>query len=589
MNVLGYSGLHDSVAFKQSHFPDLDRRCLRMTEGLHSAAALLCPGRVVAAAAEERFARHKGTGQFPAAALRYCLAEGGLAVSDVDVLAHAFCFEPFRSRFEQSDFHRQKYERVLSPDAQRRLLDEWFPGTGWSDKLVSVPHHLAHAASAFYLSGFQQALVLVADGAGEVDSLTICSADDGNLRVLRTVPVAASLGLLYGIVTHYLGFTMDQDEYKVMGLAAYGNPRTYFATLMEHVALNADGTISLPLLAFDRSLDEWETHAGVLRFLEEKFGLAVRVGQELTPRQVDLAAALQAVTEACLLHVLRYFRETTGLTELCLAGGVMLNCVANALIRRAALFRSIFIQPAAGDDGAALGAALFVQRQRNGIPPPPMGLPFWGPGTDELEVTILLDRFPDLRGTRFEDQEWLFEAVADRLAAGQVVGWHQGRMEFGPRALGNRSILADPSRRAMRDRINSQIKNRESFRPFAPAVTREAASQYFEIAPGEEPAYACMVTTADVRPSCRERLEAVTHQDGSARVQIVSESEHPMFWRLLQAFAKRTGLPVLLNTSLNLAGEPIVCSVEDSLWTFARSSLDALCIGPYLIDRPGPA
>jgi carbamoyltransferase len=587
MNIIGISGIHNNVAFKRREFPNLSSREYRIAQGFDSAAALVTDGRVVAAAAEERFTGDKATGDFPVCAIQYCLEAANLKASDIDFVAHGFDYEPFKASFQEQALARKQYSELYSPEVQKQHLRELLPGFEWENRFVAVPHHLAHAASAFYPSGFEDSLILVSDGMGEIHSMTVASGRGADITILKQIPAFHSLGILYGVFTLYLGFYMGMDEYKVMGLAPYGNPRRYFDAVMAFVKLKEDGTYTVPLFASDRTLSEAETHAGVLRVLAEKFGPARDPEAEITQHHKDLGAALQAVLQACQMHVLRHFKKETGLRNLCMAGGVALNCSANGVIRRSRMFERMFVQPAAGDDGTAIGAALYAQRlQDKSFRPVEMGMPLWGPEFAETEMRQVFDG--RVVFTKAESYEDLSRDVAKRLAEGQIVAWFQGRMEFGPRALGSRSILADPRDPNMRDRINSLVKKREAFRPFAPVVAKEAATTYFDIAEGDEQTYAHMLYVTPVRPAYRERLPAITHVDGSARVQTVFEEHSPRLWRLLKDFEQLTGLPILLNTSFNVKGQPIVCTPQEALDTFLQAKLDTLVIGDFVVTPKKP-
>lgn len=585
MNIIGISGVDGNIAFKAREFPGLSPRQYRINQGFDSAAALVNAGGVVAAAAEERFTRDKATGDFPGRAIQYCLRAGNLKIGDVDFLAHGFAYEPFRDAFQEPDYARKQYEELYSPEVQKRHLREHFPGVDWERKFIAVPHHVAHAASAFYPSGFEESLILVSDGMGEVHSLTVAVGKGTEIKILKQLPAFHSLGILYGVFTLHLGFFMNMDEYKVMGLAPYGNPRRYFDKVMELVSLKSDGTYIIPAFANDKTPLEKETHAGILKFLAERFGPPREPDGEMTQDHKDIAAALQAVLQICQLHVARHFQRETGQRHLCLAGGVGLNCSVNGVLRRSRLFEQMFVQPAAGDDGCALGAALFAQKLHDtGFKPRKMAVPLWGPAFGEDEIRQALEDQTDFVWAKPDSYDELCRQVAERLAAGEVVAWFQGRMEFGPRALGSRSILADPRDPGMRDRINSLVKKREGFRPFAPVVTSEAARRYFDIAPGDEDAFAHMLYVTQVLPAHRQTLPAITHVDGSARVQTVSEEHNPRLWQLLKAFERVTGLPIVLNTSFNVKGEPIVCTPREAINTFRNARLDALVLGDYLVE-----
>ncbi|MFJ2034175.1 carbamoyltransferase [Streptosporangium sp. NPDC087985] len=574
------------MSVKKDMLPGLDRREQRLVQGLDSAAALVGEEGVIAASAQERHDGNKGTGAFPADAVEACLRIAGVTLDDVDFLAHGFRYEP-SPVFERDHLMRRWYQEVYSEQVQLGLLRARYPEHDWSRKLARVPHHLAHAASAYYLSGFQDAMVLVVDGMGETESISVMSGRHGQLRTLRTYPISASLGILYSVVTHYLGFQPGMDEYKVMGLAPYGDPSRYADVAGELSRRHPGGRLSIPLLARDRSPVERETHGGALRRLEELFGPARHPDAPLTQRHMDIAATLQHCLEEGLLFILRTALDQAdgNPRDLCMAGGVALNCTANGLIARSGLFDRIFVQPAAGDDGSALGAALWQLGQHVPTTPVAMTMPYWGEEFGPEEVAEALTALGPEHDVRKLPDERLLEQVSALIRAGSVVAWFQGRMEFGPRALGNRSILADPTAPGMRAHLNAVVKQREEFRPFAPAVLAEDAHEYFEMKPGQEGLYRHMLFTTQVREKYRELLPAITHVDGSARVQVVERGNAPRFWSLIRRFGDDWGTPMVLNTSFNLRGQPIVRTPREAVATYARSSLDALAIGGWLVVR----
>lgn len=587
MRVLGISGMHNSIEWKKREMPGLDPRQYRIVQGLDSAAALVDDTGVVAAAAEERFTGVKTTGAFPVDAIRYCLQEAGIGMAEVDHVAHGFDYRPAAAQ-ELNDVTARRFDQVYAPTVQRALLARHWPALDWERRFVPVPHHLAHAASTFHLSGFAESLVLVADGMGEAESMTVAIGRGSDLEVVRTVPAAHSLGTLYGAVTLYLGFEFGMDEYKVMGLAPLGDRTRCFAEFMRFIQLGEDGSFTVPVLAgTGRSWLEHETLEGVGRALTGAFGPPRRPGQPIEQRHMDVAAGLQAALQATLLHVLRAARERTGQRNLCLAGGVALNCTANGMISRSRMFDGMFVQPASGDDGSALGAALWVHARRSGVRPRGrMGMPFWGPGYPAAELAAVAASEPSSCAARgYADFGDLAGEVARLIAAGDVVAWFQGRMEFGPRALGNRSILADPRSPHMRDHLNAIVKQREDFRPFAPVVRQEDADRYFEIVPGAAERYAHMLLVVRTRAEHRDTLPAVTHVDGTARVQVVRREDNERLWELLGAFGALTGVPVLLNTSFNLRGQPVIRDPELALRTYLSSNLDHLVLGDHLISR----
>lgn len=587
MHIIGFSGLHHTVQFKKHYFPSLLPREYRIAQGSDSAAALISKTGVIAAAAEERFIREKGTNVFPSHAIRYCLDLAGMKPEQIDYIAHGFSYQPVKAAFEHDEFLRKQYTAVYDPERQMECLQEYFPSEDWTHKFMAVPHHLAHAASTFYLSGFKESLIVIMDGMGELQSMTALIGTPEGMNIIQEIPAFHSLGILYGVFTLYLGFDFGMDEYKVMGLAPYGNPRRYFNQMMDFVNLKPDGTYAIPLFAKNKTREDAETHRGVLNMLSEMFGPPRDPEATLTQQHMDIAAGLQAVLQTCQLHLLKQLRQQSGQSNLCMAGGTALNCTINGVIYRSRMFKNMFVQPAAGDDGTALGAALYVQGQMESQRPlKKMGMPFWGPEFPEY----LEERVPeDIRKQDSCEYAYLHSIqdltrhVADRLNQGQVIGWVQGRMEFGPRALGNRSILADPRNPTMRDHVNNLIKKREEFRPFAPAVVTETAAEFFNIDEGEENTFAHMLYVVPVRTRYQAQLPAVTHIDGSARVQTVGREQNERFWLLLTEFGKLTGMPILLNTSFNVRGQPIVCTPAEAIDTFLWAHLDALVIGNYVL------
>ena len=584
MLVLGISGLDRSLGLKERLVPGLDGRELRYRQGLDSAAAIVSEDGVLAASAQERHDGVKGTGAFPADAVEACLRMAGTTLDKVDFVAHSFCYE--RSVVHELDaFAGRWYDEVYSKAVQLAVLRARYPSCDWKHKLVRVRHHLAHAASAYYLSGYPEAAVLVADGMGENESTSILTGCGSQLRPIRSYPISSSLGILYSIVTHYLGFLPGMDEYKVMGLAPYGDRGRFADVAQNLVRLSAKGQLSIPVLSRDQSPTERETHRGVLNTLEEHFGPARHPDAPIEQRHMDVAATLQDCLERSLLHVLRDAGQHLSSANLCLAGGVALNCTANGLILRSGQFDDIFVQPAAGDDGTAVGAALWQLHQHVPVTPARMTMPYWGDSfSDEQIAEAVRGLGPEHEVLQLTGDE-LTTAVAGLIAAGSVVAWFQGRMEFGPRALGNRSILADPTRPGMRAHLNAVVKQREEFRPFAPAVLAEDAAKYFEITSGTERTFEHMLFVAQVRADYRGRLPAITHVDGSARLQVVRRDSAPLFWELISRVGGHLGVPIVLNTSFNLRGQPIVRTPDEAVATYARSALDALTLGRWLITR----
>lgn len=582
-----------------------------------SAAALVADGTIVAAAQEERFTRRKHDPRFPANAIRYCLEEGGMALGEVD---HVVFYEKPFLKFERlletylayaprgfRSFRTALPVWLSEKLFQKRLLCDELTAIGgkgeWDAKLLFTEHHQSHAASAFFPSPFDEALVLTMDGVGEWATTSACIGRGNALEVVKELQFPHSLGLLYSAFTYYTGFKVNSGEYKVMGLAPYGEPR-YADLIMDRIVdVKPDGSFRLDQQYFDYCTGLTMTND---RF-DALFGGPPRKPEELlTQRHMDLAASIQAVTDEIVLRLTRSLAAETGQRRLCLAGGVALNCVANGKVAREGIFEDIWIQPAAGDAGGALGAALAAWYQFLGQPrtAPPnrrdaMEGAYLGPAFSQAEVER---RLADAGAvfTVLDDDE-LVEMCAGVLAQGQALGWHQGRMEFGPRALGARSILADPRSPAMQRQLNLKVKFRESFRPFAPAVLREDLADWFEldadspymllVSPVREERRRAMTKAEqalfgiDKLNVPRSDVPAVTHVDYSARIQTVHAETNPMFHALIRRFKALTGCPILVNTSFNVRGEPIVCTPEDAFRCFMGTEIDALAVGRCLLRR----
>ena len=547
-----------------------------------AAACLIRDGVVVAAASEERFTRKKHDESFPRQAIEYCLSEGRLLVDDLDCVG--FYEKPFikfkRILFSQIATFPRSYPSFL------RAIPSWLHQKLAIPALISeelqydgpvymIEHHLSHAASAFLVSPFREAALLTVDGVGEWSTATYGRGKDADIDLFREIRFPHSLGLLYTAVTSYLGFKVNSAEYKVMGLAPYGTPK-YEREVRELIDVAEDGSFRL-------DMDYFAFHYG-LRMTSDRFhrlfgGEPRDPEGPLEQRHKDIAASVQKVTEDVMLKMARYLHRETGLRNLCLAGGVALNCVANGRIAREGPFEGIFVQPAAGDAGGALGVAVYLQHHVFGQPRGfIMRSAFLGPAYESEEIRAFLE----VKGAVFEemDREALLASTAAAIADQEVVGWFQGRMEFGPRALGARSILADPRNPANQDRVNRKIKFRESFRPFAPAVLAERAGEYFDL-DRESPFMMLVAQTRDGR----SRLPATTHVDGSARVQTVDFETNPLFHDLLLAFGAATGTPVLINTSFNVRGEPIVCTPADALTCFLATGMDRLVIDRFVLRK----
>jgi carbamoyltransferase len=585
MNILGINAYHADVS-----------------------AVLVRDGELVAAVEEERFRRVKHVGGFPANAIRACLAMAGVSPKDVHHVgvsrnprAHlirkaAFAFAK-RPRGTLVRDRAANYRRVA--EIPRTLSEVLGLGAGDAvPRIHWIEHHPAHLASTFFVSPFDEAAVCAIDGFGDFVSTSWAAGRGSSLDVLHRTFFPHSLGMLYLAITQYLGFMKFGDEFKVMGLAPYGSP-DFVPRIRQLVHLEEGGEFQLDLSYFCH----WSGGAGMTwddgepvldrvfsPKLEELLGPARRAADPLTPRHEAIAASLQVVFEEAAFHVLNGLHARTRLPRLCLAGGCAMNSVANGKIRTHTPFTDVYIQPAAGDNGTALGAAFWVwnqvlQEPRRFV----MRHGYWGPSFENGRVTAAVEaRAQDLAAQRCEirtldDERALCDWTAERIAAGQVVGWFQGRMEWGARALGNRSIVADPRRADMREIINTKIKFREKFRPFAPSVLEESFGEYFTGAVPDP----FMVQVYPVRPEKRSTIPAVTHVDGSGRLQTVNRDGNPRYWELIRAFERRTGVPIVLNTSFN-ENEPIVHEPDQALDCFLRTRMDALVMGRYVITKPAP-
>jgi carbamoyltransferase len=580
-----------------------------------SAAALVVDGDIVAAAQEERFTRIKHDHEFPTNAVNYCLEEAGITPEQLDYVV--FYDKPL-----------QKFDRLLetylsyAPEGLKSFMMAmplWLKtklhlpreirkalNGRYQKRIAFTGHHESHAASSFYVSPFEEAAVLTMDGVGEWDTATICHGKGNQLKMLKTMHFPHSLGLLYSAFTYFCGFKVNSGEYKLMGLAPYGEPK-YADLILKHlVDLKADGSLAMDMSYF--------SYCQGLTMTNDKFaalfgGPARDTESGITQREMDLAASIQKVTEEVVLRMATYAREITGSPNICLAGGVALNCVANGKLLRSGIFEEVFVTPASGDAGGALGAALFVHHQllnqpRKGTGKDTIKGSLLGPKHSNEEIRAFLDS-KKVTYTYHEQESALLEDVAGEMASEKVIGWFSGRMEFGPRALGSRSIIGDPRSVAMQSQMNLRIKFRESFRPFAPCVLREDVEKYFEL--DRESPY--MLIVADVKkeirleltpeqlaamedPDLRKRvnvprstLPAITHVDMSARVQTVDEERHGRYYRLMREFKRQTGCSVIINTSFNIRGEPIVCTPDDAYRCFMASDMDVLVLENCVLRR----
>ncbi|MCA9002155.1 MAG: carbamoyltransferase, partial [Planctomycetes bacterium] len=559
-----------------------------------SAAALIKDGVLVAAAEEERFSRVKHDSGFPELAIEFALRTGGITMDDVDYVV--FYEKPFI-----------KFERMLltamatfpkSAAVFRESMQRWISDKLWiksmmskrmklpSAKLLFCDHHMSHAAASFYTSPFEDSAILTVDGAGEWTTSTMAIGRGKKIEILKEMRFPHSLGLLYSAFTAYCGFEINEGEYKLMGMHPYGEPK-YVDRIYELIQVGEDGSLwhDMQYFQYHHSTDDTLTAA-----FEHHFGRPRRdpklQDKSLDPYYCDMAASIQKVTEEILLKMVHHLHEISGgMKNLCLSGGVALNSVANYKIMRQGPFDNVYIHPAPGDDGGSVGAAYWAYNQVLEQPRgPALGHAYLGSEHSNEEIESFL-RANDIPFQFIEDDQAFYDFAADALVDGKVCGWFRGRFEWGPRALGARSIIADPRRAEMKEKLNSKIKFREAFRPFAPSVLEERANEFFEIPEAEKhfPAR-FMLYVAPVREEKRADLPAITHEDGSGRLQTVFKETNPAYHGLIEAFGKRTGVPVIMNTSFNLKGEPIVESPAHAFNTFSLSGMDLLFLGNYVID-----
>lgn len=583
MNILGISGLEKAVPFKQAHWPGLEAREYRISQGHDSAAALVVDGKIIAAAEQERFNRKKHSGDFPIDAIWFCLREAGLTIEDVSEIGHGFDYSPFSQLYSLDPNSSILYEEVFSKGALVRQVHRYFPDFP-AEQIQPVNHHVSHAASAAFTSGWDECLVVVNDAMGEVQSLTVFQFRNPELKKVREISANDSIGILYSLVTLHLGFDFNSDEYKIMGLAPYGDPERFWAFFDTAVELRSDGSIRIPILRMNRSREERENYLVTRAYLDEHLVARRAPDAEITQEHRDVAAALQACLDRVVLHVCGYFGTRQGTRRIALAGGVALNCTANGKLIDSGVFDEVYIQPAAGDDGTALGAALYRATVSGNVLNQRMPVPLLGPAYPFSAIEEAIAKYASrIAVTSFESLDQTCKEAAKLIAEGRVIAWYRGRMEFGPRALGNRSILADPSHPAMRDRINAMVKMREAFRPFAPACSVEQAHRWFSVPAETQLPY--MITVVDVRPEHRASLPAITHVNGTARLQTVSVNDNPDFHRLLQEVGRTTGREMVLNTSFNVKGQPIVNTPEEAIETFLGTGIEFLFLENRKVAR----
>jgi carbamoyltransferase len=582
-----------------------------------SAACLVSDGEIIAAAQEERFTRKKHDLQFPVNAINYCLVEAGISAAQVDYVV--FYDEPFLKfdRLIQTYLafapkglksfitsmpiwlnEKLFQKRIIS----KALKDLWGKDIDWKKRLLFSEHHLSHAASAFFPSPFESAAILTLDGVGEWATSSLAIGKGNNLTILKEIHFPHSLGLLYSAFTYYIGFKVNSGEYKLMGLAPYGVPK--YAELIKKylIDIKEDGSFSLDMSYFNYCTGFTMT---TTKFHDLFGGPPRKPESELTQLEMDIAASIQAVTEEVMIKLAKEISKSTGETNLCLAGGVALNCVANGKLLREKIFKNIWIQPAAGDAGGAVGAALsayylmFNKHRQSSNDLDGMKGAYLGPEFSQTQIESELTQLGAVFNTL--QQEEIIHKTAQALADGKAIGWMQGRMEFGPRSLGCRSILADPRSPKTQQLLNLKIKYRESFRPFAPSILREDVLDWFDL-DGDSPYMLLVANIANAKQRnmtsdeqllfgieklnvLRSDIPAVTHVDYSARVQTVHEQTNPIYHKLIKEFKKITGCPVLVNTSFNVRGEPIVCSPTDAFKCFMGTELDILVVGNSFLEK----
>jgi carbamoyltransferase len=570
-----------------------------------AAAALVIDGAIVAAAEEERFSRKKHDSRFPERAIRFCLEQAGIGAADLDKVVH---YENPFLKFDRivksavddypksADYLKSTVHAWLGLgklDVRQRIVDHLKVP---EERVTLLDHHASHAGAAYFASGFPAATVVTLDGVGEYETCTVSAARGNRIEKLYSCELPDSLGLFYSAFTAFLGFEVNEGEYKVMGMAGFGEPTAY-DTIRKLVELLPDGLIRMDQSYFSFTCpgaypftDKLIALLGKPREPESAFDIGTKGAppaneiQKISRHYADIAASVQRVAEDMIFHIVLKAVERTDIPDVCMAGGVALNSLANGKLQKMMKGR-LYVQPAAGDAGSALGAALSWYHGHSGAAPRGLVNPYIGKRFTDDEFVAALEGARLTTWKRFDDEKALIEDVADKLATGAVIGWHQGALEWGPRALGARSILANPTSPDTQRIVNEKIKFREPFRPFAPAVLAERAREFFDMPEpyGPNCPEHFMLAVATVLPDKRKAIPAVTHVDGTARVQLVRRDINPRFYALIEAFARRTGVPVLLNTSFNLRGEPIVCSPWDAMKTFSWSDMDYLLAGNVLV------
>lgn len=579
MIILGYSGLFNSENYvkRANKLRDGEEK---MIQGTDSAACLLIDGKIVACAEEERFVGKKHTCEFPKNAINYCLREAGISIYDVNLFCHGFDYESCRQTYIELD--KNLYKNVYSKEIQISKWKEEYNIELNDDNFILVDHHLAHASSAYFMSGFNKSLCCVCDGMGERNSMTMYLVENNLFSKVGQVGIKNSIGILYSVITYFLGYEFNEDEYKIMGLAAYGNPKIYREFFNKLITFKDNGKYDINWSRYGVDVSGDYFHRKKIEYLKD----VLFEGRTLSEREKsNFAASLQEITEKVFEHFLKYYREKYNIKSICMAGGVLLNCKNNGNILSSGLFEQIYIQPAAGDAGTALGAALYISNKYdiNHIFKNFNDLPFYGPRYSDKDYFVSIQKhISKVDFYKFSSFENTYMDAAKEINEEKVIGWFQGRMEFGPRALGARSIVANPRCKNIKQRLNSIVKFRESYRPFAPAILQEDAHIYFEFNDSEIFKY--MLATCLVKEKYRSLLIGITHEDGTARMQLVDE-QNTYFYGLLKSLKKICGNSCIVNTSFNVKGQPMICSPIIALETFLKIDMDVLYLGNYKVIK----
>lgn len=558
---------------------------LGINSALHdTAAAIVKDGKILAASEEERFDRKKHSGNFPLDTIKFCLKEAKIGINDVDEIAVGMRWEErgtarlkMRSSFGSSEL--TKFAAKLSmadKNHESEIINIMKNKLGYKKSIKFLDHHHCHAASCYFTSGFSSSAVVIIDGAGEFDSTRIYKAEGKQFKKLLQIDYPNSLGKFYGTVTDYLGFKMDCDEGKMMALAAYGSDKLV-NKMREILKINNDGTYTLDLSYFDF---QKRSGSGVSKKFIALFGPKRLPDEEITQQHKDISKAAQTVFEEAVLALVKLAYNLTGKENLCMAGGAILNSVSNGKILESNIFKNVYIYPAAGDNGTSIGAALysyyshdneFLSHEENQSP-------FLGYKATEKEILDTINKY----NLKYKKSEDIFKEVAQLLVKNKIVGWYSGKTEFGPRALGNRSILADPRNTKNKNLVNTKVKKREPFRPFAPTVLKEHAEEYFD---AKRKNLSYMIVAVNTKKGKRKLIPAVIHVDGTARIQTINKKQNERFWRLIDEFYKITGVPMILNTSFNRRGEPIVNRPDEAVECFLNSGMDVLVLEDFLIEK----